>query len=79
MRRRAFIAGLSSGVARWLLSAMPAVAQQKIARVGVRTPGGSDRTPSVEAFHPPGPPMTLGNMRELGQARRQPHERPRLG
>ena len=50
MRRRAFIAGLSSGVARWLLSAMPAVAQQKIARIGVLTPGGSDRTPSVEAF-----------------------------
>jgi putative ABC transport system substrate-binding protein len=50
MRRRAFIAGLSSEVARWLLSAMPAVAQQKIARIGVLTPGGSDRTPSVEAF-----------------------------
>ena len=52
MRRREFVAALGSAAAWPLVSAMPAAAQQgsKIARVGVLTPGGSDRTPSVEAF-----------------------------
>ena len=52
MRRREFVAALGSAAAWPLVSALPAGAQQgsKIARVGILTPGGCDRTPSVQAF-----------------------------